>query len=208
MRAREVRSLSWLVIGLVLLVAFGPVLWLVPSRRDRTLTRMRARARTHGLHVDVVQLDDPDPPLEARVTAGGKARRPTIDGATYRLSLPRKASLAPAWSLSRASREAGPPGVAGWQWASAPAGDEAYWERLAGTIAALPADAFSCASGADEVSVTWRERAPGDAAESAVDALAKCLQALAEHQRLSHVARETELERQRFGEGERDGRSG
>lgn len=200
--------MSWLIIGLVLLAAFGPVLWLVPSHRDRTLTRMRARARTHGLHVDVVHLEDPDPPLEARVTAGGKTRKPTIEGATYRLTLVRKASLAPAWSLARASREAGPAGVAGWQWASAPAGDDPYWQRVAGTIAALPADAFACASGADEVSVTWRERTAGDAAESAVDALAKCLRELAECQRLSHVARETELERQRFGEGGGDGRSG
>jgi hypothetical protein len=200
-------ALSWLIVVLVLLVAFGPVLWLMPSRRDRVLARMRMRARTHGVRVELVQIDDPDPAPEARVTAGGKRREPKLPGTAYRLPLARAASLAPVWSIVRATREAGPKELPGWQWRSAPAGDASYWQDVARVLSRAPADVFSCEAAPESVSFVWHEKIGDSAPEDAVDGLVAILAKLAEIQRIRHAAREEEMERQRLELDEPRGRS-
>jgi hypothetical protein len=68
--------LTWLIIIVALFAAFGPLLWMMPSRADRRLAKMRARARTHGIHVEITQLDDLDAEPQARVTSGGVKLEP------------------------------------------------------------------------------------------------------------------------------------
>jgi len=185
---------KWFIIAIVLLAAFGPVLWLVPSRRDRLLTRMRSQARTRGLRVEVTWLPDPDPVPEARVSAGGKLKNPTIAGASYQLDLPSAAGYAPTWSLVRAVGD-GP--IQGWRWRTAPAGDGAYWHEVAPLLERLPTDVLSCEAGVRVMSCFWRERANPDAAEDAVDSIADILGELAALQQSRHAARLLEIEQER-----------
>ena len=56
--------MTWLLIILVLVVAFGPVLWLVPSKRDKRLSALRSRARSEGLIVEMRRIPKPNPAPE------------------------------------------------------------------------------------------------------------------------------------------------
>ena len=102
-------SLTWLIIIVVLLVAFGPVFWLVPSKRDRRLAGLRERARREGFVVELARLPDPDPTPEQRVSAGGQVREPIIECAAYTHTMARKLAWLPRWRLLRkANAQDGP----------------------------------------------------------------------------------------------------
>jgi len=177
--------LSSIVIVLVLLAAFGPILWLLPSRSDRRLAAMRTRARAHGIHVEITLLPDLEADATARVTAGGKRLDPKVQCAAYRLGLRRQARAAPQWRLLR-NRAAADGPIDGWQWDSPRVDDAAYWQEVIAVVRQLPADALACAADARETSCWWRERAAQDDAESSVDRLAALLDKLAEIQMLAH----------------------
>ncbi|MEZ5560374.1 MAG: hypothetical protein R3E86_17755 [Pseudomonadales bacterium] len=104
--------MAWVIILIVLLVAFGPILWLRPSRRDRRLARMRQAAREAGLNVTMVRVPKLEPELSERVTSGGRVLEPVIECAAYQQPLPRKLRLQPGWRLLRGSN--GLPAVPGW----------------------------------------------------------------------------------------------
>jgi hypothetical protein len=181
--------LNWFVITLILIAAFGPVFWIVPSRSERRLARMRSRARVHGIQVELAQLPDVAADAMARVTAGGQRREPVVTCAAYRLAMPRLAGAAPQWRVLRNVPETSGP-LPGWQWDSAPAGDAAYWQRVESAFAALPPDALAVGARAGEVSCWWRERATAQDAEKAVDLLHAALAKLAEVQQAADAAKQ------------------
>ena len=78
----------WAIIGVVLVLAIGPLFWLRPSRRERGIAALREAARKANLTVEVGRVPDLDAPADARVSAGGRERAPTIECATYRLLTP------------------------------------------------------------------------------------------------------------------------
>lgn len=179
--------MTWLVIGIGLFAAFGPIFWMLPSRSDRRLAKMRARARGHGIQVEMAQLDDLAAEPEARVTAGGVRREPKVQCAAYRLGLRRLARAAPQWKILRKAAATDGP-IAGWVWESHPAGDAAYWQRVGDVVRALPADSLACATDVSEVACWWRERTTAESAEASVDQLHESLQNLAEIQLLADAA--------------------
>lgn len=183
--------LTWLIIGLILFAAFGPLVWLVPSKRDRRLAKMRSRARALGIQVELTQLPDVTAQASARVTAGGLRREPMMSCAAYRLALPRSARAAPQWRLLRGGAESTGP-LPGWQWDSSPVGDTQYWERVGAIIAAFPPDTLACGAQATEVACWWRENTTAENAENSVDSLHAALVKLSELQRLIDAAKRTE----------------
>ena len=88
--------MTWIVIALVLLMAFGPVLWLVPSKRDRRLARLRTEARQEGLSVEIRQIPKTNPSAAERVSAGGEIRDPVRTCAAYVLTLQHKLRYLPS----------------------------------------------------------------------------------------------------------------
>jgi hypothetical protein len=179
--------LTWLIIGTALLAAFGPVFWMLPSRSDRRLAKMRARARSHGIQVEITQLDDLAAEPAARVSAGGVKREPKVLCAAYRLGLRRLARAAPQWKILRKPvADDGP--IAGWTWATRPAGDAAYWQRVGDVLQKLPPDTLACETRTSEVACWWRERTTAEDAEASVDRLNELLQNLAEIQLLADAA--------------------
>ena len=60
--------MEWFVILLALGVAIGPILYLMPSDRDRYLTSLRALARKLGYTVQVDKVLKLDPTDDERVT--------------------------------------------------------------------------------------------------------------------------------------------
>ena len=107
--------MEWVIILLILLVAFGPVMWLMPTRKDRRLAGLRQRAKQEGLDVDIRRLPKLNPDPEDRVTPGGRPLPLVRECAAYSRPLPRKLRHHPAWRLMRGrAGEDGLPGLPGW----------------------------------------------------------------------------------------------
>ncbi len=183
----------WIIIGVVLVAAVGPIFWLLPSKRDRLQSDMRAAARQAGLAVEVAALPKVDARAEERVSAGGKARDATIDCVAYRLALPRRMPNAPAWLLLKADRENRY--LKGWTTLSPPsrlpARQATYWQQIGDLVGALPG---GCAAvEADTRYVSWygRERLDDTSAEAVVRGIRDGLAAIVElHGNLDNDARD------------------
>jgi len=119
--------MNWIVIGIVLLVAFGPVLWLMPTPKDRRLAALRARGRVEGLVIELRHIPKLDPAPHERVSAGGKVRTPMIEVAAYGHPLPRKLRFLPLWRLVRTTvsePSAMPDPFPGWSYDRRPDGPQ------------------------------------------------------------------------------------
>jgi hypothetical protein len=173
-----------LIIGLILLAAFGPVLWILPSRTDRRLSAMRSRARSHGLQVEVTQLPDLDPRPEARVTAGARRLDPVLQCCVYRLGLAPDVRAAPQWMIRRDAESRAP--LPGWRFVSPASADDDYWRQVTEVVATLPPDALGCEALASEVACWWKERSTPQDAAAAVDALHASLAKLGAIQRAAN----------------------
>jgi len=92
---------TWLIICIVLLAAFGPVLWLIPSKKDKRLAGLRERARKEGFVVELKRLPKLDPTPEERVSAGGRPREPVVECAAYSCTMVKKLECLPPWRLLR-----------------------------------------------------------------------------------------------------------
>lgn len=170
--------MTWLIIAAVLLAAFGPVLWLLPSRRDRRLAAMRQAARQAGLVVELVRIPKTNPSAEDRVSPGGVIRDPVRECASYALPLARSLKFLPSLRLLRAEgADDGP--WPGWSYNPRP---DMRNPRLAPTLArteplleALPEDAAGLEITPRSVIVFWLE-----SAESGADDVAGLARALVE----------------------------
>lgn len=162
--------MTWVLIGLVLVIAFGPVLWLVPSKRDKRLSAMRSRARSEGLVVEVRRIPKPNPTAEDRVSAGGKPRNPVIECASYALALPRSLKELPAWRVLRKAADGRPDPFEEWQYDQRPKGEgrahlDAMLSLARDALGALPADVAALEVSPRMVLAYWLEK-PGSTADS------------------------------------------
>jgi hypothetical protein len=156
--------MTWIIIGLILLAAFGPVLWLVPSKRDRHLSALRDQARREGLVVELRQLPKLNPTAEERVTAGGRVKQPGVDATAYMKTLGRRLALLPAWRLLRGREQ--PQARAGWQFdpdfkpdPGAADAFQAAMKSLDPLFAGLPDDVIGVELTARSLILYWLERA-------------------------------------------------
>jgi hypothetical protein len=165
--------MTWLIIGVILLAAFGPVLWLVPSKRDRRLSALRQRALHEGLVVELRRLPKLDAAAEDRVSAGGKVRDPLIECMAYSRTLPRRLRVLTGWRVLRhpAQDEFGDipfgwvidPTLRGVR-AQAAREVEALVGWLAQWLEELPEDVIGVEMSVTAISVYWLEKAPGNEA--------------------------------------------
>jgi hypothetical protein len=188
--------MTWLLIILVLVVAFGPVLWLVPSKRDKRLSAMRSRARSEGLIVEMRRIPNPDPRPEERVSAGGKVRNPVIECASYGLPLRQGLKHLPTWRVVRKAAEQAPDPFSAWQYDQRPKGEgraylDAVLEKTESLLNALPDDVTAVELSRRMVLVYWLEK-PGST-EAHVPELAAVLGTFADA--LSSLDQEIESER-------------
>lgn len=165
-------SLVWLLIIVILLVAFGPILWLRPTARDRRLTGLRAAGRKAGLRVEMRRYPKLDRAPEERVTAGGKPISTLLEAAVYLQPLDPKLRHLPAWRVLRATD--GLPAWPGWVFELGSKPQSEHLRRvqdvLAPLLERLPADVVGVECEPLDVGVYWLERPGSGPAE--VDALA------------------------------------
>ncbi len=93
--------MTWIVIIIIFIVAFGPLLWLMPSPRERRLSRLRQQAYARGMRVELRRLPKRDLAAEERVSSGGRARDVTREYAAYLLPLAARLKLLPSWRVLR-----------------------------------------------------------------------------------------------------------
>lgn len=79
--------MEWFIIVLAFGVAIGPILYLMPTERDRYITNLRAHARKLGYTVQLDKVLKLNPDADERVTAGGSLRQSAVSCARYQLPL-------------------------------------------------------------------------------------------------------------------------
>ena len=176
-------GLVWLIVGIGLLVAFGPIVWLMPSRRDRQLAQLREAARRAGLVVELVRVPALDATPEERVSAGGVSRDARRPCTAYRLPVHGVGEDAPGWFLLREPGGTDP--LPGWNLhpevrPRLPREAQSYWTRVEGAVAASLLErciALECTPAA--VTWYWLENAGPHAPADIVADIARCLGALA-----------------------------
>lgn len=166
----------WIVIGLILIVAFGPLMWLRPSARERRIGRLRQRAYREGMRVELRRLPGSEVAAGDRVSAGGRLRDTSVESAAYLQPLPRRLRMLPGWRLLRGDH--GSPGpVPGWSFEAGKRPEDrnlaAMLDALRPVIEALPDDVVAFEVEPLTVAAYWLE-GPGTNPER-VDDLASRL---------------------------------
>lgn len=169
----------WLIVIGALLIAFGPILYLRPSPKDKRLMELRAAARQHDLIVDIGHLDKLNPSAEERVNSAGKARHPRLEMARYRHSFSRALRHITPMLIQRDPGGKRP--FVGFKFTGDAFQDPAIYDALSEVLGALPADAEAVEVDARFVSCYWRERGSDQSARlAALAALATLLASVAE----------------------------
>ncbi len=182
--------MTWLLVGGLLVLAFAPVLWLMPTKRDRQLVKLREQARREGLIVEVTTLPKRRARAEERVGADGVARDATQPCSAYRLAASKPWRRAPCWFLLRDAGGATP--LLGWAQhpeVPLPRVDAHYWRAVGGAVAGLEDHCLATEVTESAASWYWLENARGREASELVGEIADRLRAIASLQARSGVSR-------------------
>jgi hypothetical protein len=172
--------MAYIIIIVVLLVIIGPILALLPSKRQKQQIQMRKAAMAAGVSVALTRIDDPDPDPEAYLSNTGKPLERVMAVVAYRRFRPRPDQWRQrpeiAWALNRqagAQVKGLPPG---WQWhdtqvAGLPPALHAW---LVVAVSSLPDDVVRVEEAKFIISVYWRERADAQGVSKLIDFLRDC----------------------------------
>lgn len=147
--------MTWLVIGLLFLAAFAPILWLLPSERDKRLSKLRMEARRRGLAVELARLPDPRPRPHERVSSGGVVKHPVVKCAAYRMYVPRPLEHTQPWRVE--------------------SGDSEAASKLAGCYDAMPSDWLAVEVDRNGACLYWREEVSDATAGETLDSVVELL---------------------------------
>ncbi len=176
----------WLILVLAAVLIIGPVMYMVPSARDKRLAALRETARRQGLTVKIAHIAKLDPEAAERVSAGGELKVPRTPCVAYQVSMsgipaelgeillikiPSQPTVPvdpvlPGWSLDTSSSrdflhrymQPGPPAAAG----PGAAGSRKIVQQ---TLAALPPDTLGFGITSRHVACYWLEKPPAAAAD-------------------------------------------
>ena len=79
--------MAWLFVLLGLALVLGPLLYLMPTRRDKEQAMLRSSARAVGLVVELATLHKVDSEAHERVSASAQPRQPRIQCVRYGLPM-------------------------------------------------------------------------------------------------------------------------
>ena len=147
----------WIIIVLVLALAFGPVLYLLPTRKDRRLAAMRLEARRQGLLVELKPVRKLDSEADERVTAAGERRAPVHSSVVYAMPMRSRLDQVRPWRLLSSERR-------GWQF------DTEFEAQpipellpaLSPHLESLPDDSVALEFAGGALACYWLERFPAD----------------------------------------------
>ena len=133
--------MDWLIIAVLLLVGFGGVAYVLPSRIQRRVSQLRLEARKQGIFTSSRTVPDLDADAEDRVTSGGKIRQREDLCVVYDLGYRDPPQHPPRWELVRYGKSQIP--IPGWllredQLSGVQLSDARYWGSVAANIADMP----------------------------------------------------------------------
>ena len=174
--------MAYFIIAVVLLMIIGPILAILPSKRQKDQMQKRKTAMAAGISVHLTRIDDPDPDPEAYLSNTGRPLERVMSVIAYRLPRPRSEArqIAFDWALERKVRQSttaaeGLP--SGWQWVDTQTVQlpVALRQYLQGSVAQLPNDVVRVEERKNIVSAYWNER--GDATDLArlIDFMRGCV---------------------------------
>ncbi len=148
--------MDWLIIAVLLLVAFGGVAYVIPSKFQRRVSQLRLEARRRGVFTSSSTIPDLDADAEDRVTSGGKVRQRGDLCVVYDLQYSSAPQNPPVWQLMRYKKSQLP--IPGWllrddQLSGVQLSDASYWGLVAANIADMPRTCKSVVS--HEAGVSW-----------------------------------------------------
>lgn len=170
--------MHWLIFVLILVMVIGPIMYMVPTERDKRLMQLRMKARQLGMNIEISTLPKLDPTADERVTASGQVKSPTFSCSGYQLPVSNDDALA-TFRLQRIPQS---PTmlvneVAGWHATTADGSEQI---RLSGDLAglenflrSLPDTWSAVALDARFLTCFWDEKASADSdiLESMVEVL-------------------------------------
>ena len=185
--------MTWLIVGGLLILAFAPVLWLMPTKRDRQLVKLREQARREGLTVEVTALFKTGARAEERVGADGVARDVTRPCSVYQLPASKPWRHAPCWFLFRDAGGAAP--LKGWAphpQVPLPQVGADYWRAVAEAVDGLDDHCLAIEVTGRAAGWYWLENTRGREAAELVGEIAERLRALASLQTCFELSRSTD----------------
>lgn len=170
----------YLIIVVAILLVIGPIIAILPSKRQKEQMAMRKVAMSRGLSVQLVNIRDPDPAPDAYLSNTGKPLEPIMKAMAYRIARRRPTDwrLIPQvdWCVFR-KRDA-PAGElpAGWAYEREP-GDQMsndFKGFLATHLDNLPSDVIKVEEVNYLLSVYWNERGGLDAVNAVLAFVDEC----------------------------------
>ncbi len=98
----------WIFLTTAMLLVFGGLLVVLPSKRERQIGQMRIEARKRGIYIGSETLPNVNAPLVERVTSGGKIRTPTIQCVVWGKHYTEDATTFPTWRLLKSDKGKAP----------------------------------------------------------------------------------------------------
>lgn len=166
--------MAWLFILIGLVLVLGPVLYMMPTRRDKEQASLRSSARAAGLVVELTTLHKADSEAHERASASAQPRQPRIQIVRYGLPLGSPQAGLPEVHLVRGRHS---------DWQADPEYPAVANSELVGLIrpllGAFPDTARGLAVTASLVWVYWLESLDGAASgQDRVDEIRRALAAI------------------------------
>lgn len=172
--------MSYLVIGLILLVIIAPIFAVLPSARQKEQMALRRQAMAKGFQIDFETIDDPDPDPAKYVSNTGKPLERVMQTAAYRYARRRPSDWRRLpqvdWSAVRRSNGGGVALPPGWDWGAPvhPAMSNELREFLRAHLVSLPNDVIRVEEKSYVISVFWNEKGGQQAVEAIVEFVLGC----------------------------------
>ena len=173
--------MTYLIIGIILLLIIAPLFAILPSARQKEQMNMRKEAMGKGISVELTGILDPIPHQDKYISNTGKRLEPILKVAAYRVlrKKPRQWRLSSAidWGLERGEDNA-PDLPDTWCWSQAK--PDALSKEMVGflvnEIASLPDDVVKIDEMNYVLSVYWHERSGEAGLASIVRFLNGCVE--------------------------------
>lgn len=151
----------WIIATTAFLMVFGGILFVLPSKKERQIGKMRIDARKTGLHTQSVVVKDVNAPMTEKVTAGGQIRNPKVQCIAWEKRYLDQYTGIPKWILYEASKGDEPfkgytvePPIAEFRLNQ----ESEYWRRVGRAIDQLPRKIVAVKSSQDGVAWIGHER--------------------------------------------------
>ena len=100
--------MEYILISIILLIAFGGIFYILPSKHDRIVSKLRLEARRLGISTSIASIPDVNAPIASRVTAGGVKREPKVNCVIWELPYEEDYDDLPIWRLIKSPAGSSP----------------------------------------------------------------------------------------------------